>query len=1137
MRGDFTMNEEKLEENFKLDIKRILRFKLEFDKKYFERVICERKLYVNHLLEIVLANLKKFREIQLKGNDSLMAEDSVYESPLSVSRFNVNLNCNSTSFDNPILKNLNILGGGLPTSSLNENLENLERILDILIQTSPEDLFREIKSLILNEFERTTMDIQNCLEKKKNESTYKVFSWISQTILFILSLITYKLDYYSLTINCLAEKLNRTFTELIEKESNLSTEGDIPHTKFYFKSLNIINRFIQLKKFFIKDFCQSNKSEFNYSKNIGHEHLENKFSFNKFNSFGRYFFNNVYFLINLKTGKERDRENDEHVLVNINNPFKLNPSLAQKINNLDNTNTQGNSNCNQNNINQSENNMNTLIQILPEKCYKERAMKKDDFFLIKSPFYRNQKKLSPLPNFQNKYSLELFFKLYFTFKLANWNYISIKNENEQRKNEICRICENSFPINDFILHIYFCKDQRIYYQKIIEINKDLAVSYENLRTYKQKITSEVDNNKLRDVFFSPGGEFNRKLQNYLVEKTPIMRNRNSRLNKKHDSDKSEIGILGPLLEAIGEEKDINFDEYERHPYKLSRLISIIQLVLIFVKNEKYHTLNELNEIFSKLFVSLIKKLTIVENILTLKDNRERAKMKIKNFYLKKQSSCLNTPRVKPEERLDRDSLTNMLRGTSNTSVISSSGLDNHFANISPKKERTSSNKMFMMLIDDTKTKFQRKASQHMSTPKSPHIFSKHFTTQFSTQGQSLSAREATFQGNNENRSHTNNPNSFLFRNAGFVRKSPLTPTLNTGTNFFEKEEKTPGSIFKNKKIKDMAKELKMVATNNPFKAITRESLTNNSNETEVGTSAVANTHSPFNLHRVNSQISGNENVTIEDSPKINIPYGVNVKNANLLDPQSDNAKKDLLSPAGKASNRQKSLFGHNNTEQCLSPHNKVLVSNIVGQRDSNSKSINMSSSIDDSDLSKERTNSIVQNVIHKPSINLEDDIHLPQINLINNSETDMENMENIFLDMQDMGENEDDEEDSQFYEIVDLIEEIQISEPDEIKEMTTIRDENEQESSYHSNGERTSIANQYKITDFDFMKAIAKGGYGRVDIYKKKNTGDIYAIKTVNIRKMVSLSQFNPLFRRPKMLWVYLKKKHLFLMKYTVTMW
>ena len=49
--------------------------------------------------------------------------------------------------------------------------------------------------------------------------------------------------------------------------------------------------------------------------------------------------------------------------------------------------------------------------------------------------------------------------------------------------------------------------------------------------------------------------------------------------------------------------------------------------------------------------------------------------------------------------------------------------------------------------------------------------------------------------------------------------------------------------------------------------------------------------------------------------------------------------------------------------------------------------------------------------------------------------------------------------------------------------------------------------NQISINDFDFKLNLNKGGYGRVDLYFKKNTRDIYAIKTVNKAKMKDQNQ------------------------------
>ena len=41
-----------------------------------------------------------------------------------------------------------------------------------------------------------------------------------------------------------------------------------------------------------------------------------------------------------------------------------------------------------------------------------------------------------------------------------------------------------------------------------------------------------------------------------------------------------------------------------------------------------------------------------------------------------------------------------------------------------------------------------------------------------------------------------------------------------------------------------------------------------------------------------------------------------------------------------------------------------------------------------------------------------------------------------------------------------------------------------------------------KISSFKFILPLAKGGYGSVALYKKKSTGDFFAIKSVNINSM-----------------------------------
>lgn len=51
---------------------------------------------------------------------------------------------------------------------LAENLNRFENILQILIQSPLEELYKEVKSMILNEFEALSIKINNYFEVNKN---------------------------------------------------------------------------------------------------------------------------------------------------------------------------------------------------------------------------------------------------------------------------------------------------------------------------------------------------------------------------------------------------------------------------------------------------------------------------------------------------------------------------------------------------------------------------------------------------------------------------------------------------------------------------------------------------------------------------------------------------------------------------------------------------------------------------------------------------------------------------------------------------------------------------------------------------------------------------------------------------------
>lgn len=46
------------------------------------------------------------------------------------------------------------------------------------------------------------------------------------------------------------------------------------------------------------------------------------------------------------------------------------------------------------------------------------------------------------------------------------------------------------------------------------------------------------------------------------------------------------------------------------------------------------------------------------------------------------------------------------------------------------------------------------------------------------------------------------------------------------------------------------------------------------------------------------------------------------------------------------------------------------------------------------------------------------------------------------------------------------------------------------------------------IKDFDFIKLISKGAFGRVWLVKRKLTGDLYAMKIINFAEKVIINKF-----------------------------
>lgn len=396
----------------------ILQFKKEFDTRYFAKVQ-NKKLLTDSNLEIIKVILEKFRKKHFE-NEQLKAEISLD----SMSSSN-----EDSSFMDDLASPKKVIEKEKET--FEENLDKFQRIIEILISLTPEDMFKEVKSLILNEYENITKEIQKYLEKDtENEENKKFLSCISSNILFIISTITYKLDYYTITINWLVEKLNKFLIDFVEGASDMNQ---------FSKSLDLVEKFVKIKKTYMKDFIE-NKEKIEEEK---HENLiivnekenkternNNNFAFHKFCSFGRYFFNNLLSLID----------------TNINVPnFVENEKKNSFITNID-----KNSN------------------MFKEKYKKDLHL--EHFFFRRYSLKKASK-------------LDKYFREFFNAKIANWKYSTIQPG--IKKIEICRICETTFEINEFVLHLYFCKEIKMNSARLLEIKFQIKNALLELSDYRE----------------------------------------------------------------------------------------------------------------------------------------------------------------------------------------------------------------------------------------------------------------------------------------------------------------------------------------------------------------------------------------------------------------------------------------------------------------------------------------------------------------------------------------------------------------------------------------------------------------------------------------------------------------------------
>ena len=279
--------------------------------------------------------------------------------------------------------------------------------------------------------------------------------------------------------------------------------------------------------------------------------------------------------------------------------------------------------------------LNNFIEIVTKCDYlimaSDEKLEKRNLKLKNILFYKNKKEIIHykqylqtlyMNNTKMNSELEKQFQYYFNTKLIVWKNVTLKVESKKLY-EICRICEHQVPINEFILHVNYCKEQKIFYTQMRIVKGNLIKLVSTLEFFRDTMNFTKSNqNNL--IIFSPKSQlmkfFNKSSGNTLLDNSTFLMNGRSKSNQQWDNSKNKsFAFLNNLIRIYQYECELPFDNYERNPKEISHLISMTYFTLfLFIENHKaFEFSKELNEILGGIFLILNKKLLSIQFILTV----------------------------------------------------------------------------------------------------------------------------------------------------------------------------------------------------------------------------------------------------------------------------------------------------------------------------------------------------------------------------------------------------------------------------------------------------------------------------------------------------------------------------------------
>ena len=787
-------------------IERILLFKKEFDIYFFEYKLKCLKFHLDNISSIIIKNISDLKKELIR--------------------------------ECPILK----------TSRLINYLHNFSEVISILIETKPQDLYREIKDAILNQWERNRI----CIKELFDKIEIKCNNYITKDNNdFDLSLIqddifNIKKDIYNTnnndksskdeeSINKLKKYAPSALKYLLNKKNEIKyfitmmTQGILfTISKLYYDMdyYSIIISSLQFKIFYgIMYFIDANKDKI--------EHLSEKDKLKE---------NKLYHIIS-------------HF---INLALTFNKNIQAGLIELDN----GGLNS------MSKFILNNFIEVIP-KCEEIKIPQiiskfhKNTLFRMsfKTRFYKCY--LQRYKKYKDN-SLLRIFMLYYNSKMTFWKSIMIEAKSkDNNKFFTCRTCEEEIPLEDIFLHLGCCREQQSFYDKMKGFKSKLENYITNLLFYLEKlILGTINNNE--NIF---------ALINNITKKTNIEKN-----------DDSGINIVKNLVKLYSYEKSKDNDYYEKKPEEISYIVSMSYFsLMIFLLNKASKEPNhELSEIFGGIFCTLLQIMINVYFLLYIK------KSKAKNSIVKGKKNLFERRRTK----INTIKILNIQNNINNFLIEhNQKNIKSNDSNNTTNERKNKYNNRYSYIEKDilyTEFNFKNEIQKYKSRLSLNNIMiANNYSLSTSFNSNYPRKRGSTFYKSSKNLLNAYNPKNYKFYESG---KKKLSNNDNHKLFKPTNEVKKMESIKVNKKYKKSRSILQQIK-NYKLWCIKKENLLTERNYNNK------KTHRCKSMGNIYFDVNSNTKINKKEIKRTNIlpQKNANIINSNIFSKNENSKEKDNLS--------------------------------------------------------------------------------------------------------------------------------------------------------------------------------------------------------------------------------------------------